>query len=107
MLYIATHYELLSIAALRQVHMALGSGRCLAIFPEGGSHDQTHLLPLKAGVALMGLGKPQLRAHTFMQHHPLSLSGLANTEDRQTDRPSAWTCWIPTRTDSADGTGAV
>lgn len=78
MLYIATHYELLSIAALRQVHMALGSGRCLAIFPEGGSHDQTHLLPLKAGVALMGLGKPQLRAHTLMQHNPLSLSGLAN-----------------------------
>ncbi|CCE65301.1 hypothetical protein TPHA_0K01680 [Tetrapisispora phaffii CBS 4417] len=29
---------------------------CIGIFPEGGSHDRTDLLPLKAGVALMALG---------------------------------------------------
>ncbi|KAI9701400.1 MAG: hypothetical protein M1820_006491 [Bogoriella megaspora] len=29
---------------------------CIGIFPEGGSHDRTELLPLKAGVAIMALG---------------------------------------------------
>lgn len=34
----------------------LQSGGCVGIFPEGGSHDRTELLPLKAGVAIMALG---------------------------------------------------
>lgn len=34
----------------------LSAGGCLGIFPEGGSHDRTELLPLKAGVAVMALG---------------------------------------------------
>ncbi|KAM0807483.1 putative Phospholipid/glycerol acyltransferase domain-containing protein [Seiridium cardinale] len=34
----------------------LKSGGCVGIFPEGGSHDRTDLLPLKAGVAIMALG---------------------------------------------------
>lgn len=34
----------------------LGHGGCVGIFPEGGSHDRTELLPLKAGVAIMALG---------------------------------------------------
>lgn len=34
----------------------LSNGHCLGIFPEGGSHDRTDLLPLKAGVAIMALG---------------------------------------------------
>ena len=34
----------------------LQSGGCIGIFPEGGSHDRTELLPLKAGVAIMSLG---------------------------------------------------
>lgn len=34
----------------------LKDGKCLGIFPEGGSHDQTDLLPLKVGVAICGLG---------------------------------------------------
>ena len=34
----------------------LKNGRCIGIFPEGGSHDRTTLLPLKAGVCLMALG---------------------------------------------------
>ncbi|KAK2597659.1 hypothetical protein N8I77_012432 [Diaporthe amygdali] len=34
----------------------LRSGGCVGIFPEGGSHDRTGLLPLKAGVAIMALG---------------------------------------------------
>lgn len=34
----------------------LQEGHCLGIFPEGGSHDRSDLLPLKAGVAIMALG---------------------------------------------------
>lgn len=34
----------------------LRNGGCVGIFPEGGSHDRTELLPLKAGVAIMALG---------------------------------------------------
>eukprot|EP00835_Amoeboradix_gromovi_P004263 NODE_322_length_11016_cov_0.249061.p1 type:complete len:675 gc:universal NODE_322_length_11016_cov_0.249061:7669-5645(-) len=33
----------------------LASGNCLGIFPEGGSHDQSELLPMKAGIAIMAL----------------------------------------------------
>lgn len=35
---------------------ALGKGGSISMFPEGGSHDQTDLLPFKAGIALMTLG---------------------------------------------------
>ncbi|VEU19419.1 DEKNAAC100852 [Brettanomyces naardenensis] len=34
----------------------LHDGDLIAIAPEGGSHDRTDLLPLKPGVAIMGLG---------------------------------------------------
>ena len=34
----------------------LRAGGAVGIFPEGGSHDRTELLPLKAGVAIMALG---------------------------------------------------
>jgi len=37
------------------VHKALREGKCLGIFPEGGSHDRTDLLPLKHGVAIIAL----------------------------------------------------
>ncbi|KAH9250098.1 hypothetical protein BASA81_012145 [Batrachochytrium salamandrivorans] len=35
---------------------ALGAGKCVCLFPEGGSSDRTDLLPLKAGVSVMALG---------------------------------------------------
>ena len=38
------------------VFKRLQEGGCIGIFPEGGSHDRTELLPLKAGVAIMALG---------------------------------------------------
>ncbi|KAF2706334.1 hypothetical protein K504DRAFT_438527 [Pleomassaria siparia CBS 279.74] len=38
------------------VHQVLHRGGSVGIFPEGGSHDRTDLLPLKAGVAVMALG---------------------------------------------------
>ncbi|KTW25978.1 hypothetical protein T552_03252 [Pneumocystis carinii B80] len=39
-----------------QVFKKLEEGKCIGIFPEGGSHDRSDLLPLKAGVAIMALG---------------------------------------------------
>ncbi|KAL6827781.1 Sucrase/ferredoxin-like domain-containing protein [Trichoderma camerunense] len=38
------------------VFARLRNGGCVGIFPEGGSHDRSELLPLKAGVAIMALG---------------------------------------------------
>ena len=37
-------------------HEALKDGRCIGIFPEGGSHDNTDLLPLKPGITTMAFG---------------------------------------------------
>eukprot|EP00347_Sterkiella_histriomuscorum_P005857 403355010 len=34
----------------------LGQNGAIGIFPEGGSHDQTDILPFKAGIAFMALG---------------------------------------------------
>jgi len=42
-------------AMYNNVYGGLRKGRCLGIFPEGGSHDRTDLLPLKAGVAVIAL----------------------------------------------------
>lgn len=38
------------------VWQSLRAGDCIGIFPEGGSHDRTDLLPLKAGICIMALG---------------------------------------------------
>ncbi|KAJ3987301.1 glycerol-3-phosphate O-acyltransferase [Lentinula detonsa] len=38
------------------VYESLKRGGSIGIFPEGGSHDRTDLLPLKAGVSIMALG---------------------------------------------------
>ncbi|KAF5358270.1 hypothetical protein D9756_001598 [Leucocoprinus leucothites] len=40
----------------RHVYQCLNEGGSIGIFPEGGSHDRTDLLPLKAGVSIMALG---------------------------------------------------
>jgi len=40
----------------QHVYQRLREGGCIAIYPEGGSHDRTDLLPLKAGFAMMALG---------------------------------------------------
>ncbi|KAF7322955.1 Glycerol-3-phosphate o-acyltransferase [Mycena chlorophos] len=40
----------------RTVYQCLSSGGSMGIFPEGGSHDRTDLLPFKAGVSMMALG---------------------------------------------------
>ena len=38
------------------MYTALHKGRCIGIYPEGGSHDRLELLPLKAGICIMALG---------------------------------------------------
>ncbi|KAJ2734421.1 Glycerol-3-phosphate/dihydroxyacetone phosphate acyltransferase [Coemansia sp. BCRC 34962] len=38
------------------VYERLNNGECIGIFPEGGSHDRTEMLPLKAGATIMALG---------------------------------------------------
>jgi glycerol-3-phosphate O-acyltransferase/dihydroxyacetone phosphate acyltransferase len=37
----------------KDVERVLSGGGAIAMFPEGGSHDQSDLLPFKAGIALM------------------------------------------------------
>jgi len=39
-----------------KVFNRLNNNRCIGIFPEGGSHDRSTFLPLKAGVTIMALG---------------------------------------------------
>lgn len=41
------------------VWKSLNENKCIGIFPEGGSHDRTDLLPLKAGICIMALGAMQ------------------------------------------------
>mmetsp|Transcript_116969 Transcript_116969/g.330984 ORF Transcript_116969/g.330984 Transcript_116969/m.330984 type:complete len:588 (+) Transcript_116969:87-1850(+) len=45
-----------------KVYRRLKMGACLGIFPEGGSHDRTDILPLKAGVAIIALD-------AYRKHH--------------------------------------
>lgn len=58
--YQGTKYKLAPHIDQTKVYEAvfsrLRNGGCVGIFPEGGSHDRTELLPLKAGVAIMALG---------------------------------------------------
>lgn len=58
--YQGTKYKLAPHTDQTKVYEAvfarLLNGGCVGIFPEGGSHDRTDLLPIKAGVAIMALG---------------------------------------------------
>jgi glycerol-3-phosphate O-acyltransferase/dihydroxyacetone phosphate acyltransferase len=40
----------------KAVEEVLGAGGAVAIFPEGGSHDNSDFLPFKAGIAMMTFG---------------------------------------------------
>ncbi|KAI8880013.1 hypothetical protein K501DRAFT_192277 [Backusella circina FSU 941] len=43
-------------AVYKKVHAELNQNGAIGIFPEGGSHDRTQLLPLKGGVTVMAMG---------------------------------------------------
>lgn len=55
-------YDYTIIPKLDQSHVyeavidRLQHGQSIGIFPEGGSHDRTEMLPIKAGVSIMALG---------------------------------------------------
>lgn len=44
----------------KNVYKGLSNGKCIGIFPEGGSHDQTELLELKAGACVFAWGSYKL-----------------------------------------------
>ncbi|MGB7926347.1 MAG: lysophospholipid acyltransferase family protein [Pyrinomonadaceae bacterium] len=52
----ASHDTNRNIQTFKACHELLRQGRCIALFPEGVSHDATHLLPLKTGAARIALG---------------------------------------------------
>ncbi|KAG9019495.1 hypothetical protein FRB90_001568 [Tulasnella sp. 427] len=56
------------------VYKRLTEGGSIAIFPEGGSHDRTDLLPLKAGVAVMALGAMAVNPGLRVRIVPVGLS---------------------------------
>lgn len=51
---IAPHVD--QTAVYDEVYHYLNNNECITIFPEGGSHDRSEMLPLKAGFAVMALG---------------------------------------------------
>lgn len=57
-----------------KVYDTLQKNHCIGIFPEGGSHDHTSLLPLKAGVALFSLGAAE--RHISVKIVPVGLTYL-------------------------------
>ncbi|GAA5985148.1 hypothetical protein JCM11641_005465 [Rhodosporidiobolus odoratus] len=56
------------------VYQKLTEGGSIGIFPEGGSHDRTDLLPLKAGVSIMALGAISAHPDLKLQIVPVGLS---------------------------------
>jgi glycerol-3-phosphate O-acyltransferase/dihydroxyacetone phosphate acyltransferase len=56
------------------VFARLRSGGCVGLFPEGGSHDRTELLPLKAGVAIMALGALSDAPHIGLKVVPVGMN---------------------------------
>ncbi|ORY58696.1 hypothetical protein BCR35DRAFT_271133, partial [Leucosporidium creatinivorum] len=56
------------------VYQKLTEGGCIGIFPEGGSHDRTDLLPLKAGVSIMALGALSSNPNLRLRIVPVGLS---------------------------------
>lgn len=56
------------------VYQVLNAGGTVGIFPEGGSHDRTSMLPLKAGVTVMALGSMYRNPLTNVTIVPVGLN---------------------------------
>ncbi|KAJ3225701.1 hypothetical protein HDU78_010576 [Chytriomyces hyalinus] len=52
----------------------LNEGKCVGIFPEGGSHDRTDFLPLKAGASIMTLAAMSQNEFLNVQIVPTGLN---------------------------------
>lgn len=76
--YEGTKYKLAPHIDQTKVYEAvfdrLRSGGCVGIFPEGGSHDRTGLLPIKAGVAIMALGAMADSPHIDLKVVPVGMN---------------------------------
>ncbi|KAI8138022.1 hypothetical protein BJV82DRAFT_524338 [Fennellomyces sp. T-0311] len=57
-----------------QVHKRLAESGSIVIFPEGGSHDRSQMLPLKAGFAIMALGAMAEHADISVKIVPVGLN---------------------------------
>ncbi|TIB30187.1 hypothetical protein E3P84_03448 [Wallemia ichthyophaga] len=58
----------------KAVYDKLRDGGSIGIFPEGGSHDRSDLLPLKAGVSVMALGAMAANPDLQVKIVPVGLS---------------------------------
>ncbi|KAJ7801123.1 hypothetical protein B0H14DRAFT_2237008, partial [Mycena olivaceomarginata] len=58
----------------RNVYDCLNQGGSIGILPDGGSHDRTDLLPLKAGVSIMALGAMANDPNVRVKVVPVGLS---------------------------------
>ncbi|OBZ86440.1 hypothetical protein A0J61_05514 [Choanephora cucurbitarum] len=56
------------------VHNHLNQHHAIALFPEGASHDQTEILPLRAGFAVMALGAAAKNAKLDVKLVPVGLN---------------------------------
>eukprot|EP00300_Choanocystis_sp_HF-7_P003181 c12409_g1_i2.p1 GENE.c12409_g1_i2~~c12409_g1_i2.p1 ORF type:complete len:613 (+),score=128.92 c12409_g1_i2:50-1888(+) len=61
-------------AMFKEVYDSLGAGGAVVIFPEGGSHDRTELLPLKLGVSTMALGAMAAKSDLKVQIVPVGIN---------------------------------
>ncbi|KAL1508277.1 hypothetical protein AB1Y20_004392 [Prymnesium parvum] len=61
-------------AMFTAVSEALFAGKAIGIFPEGGSHDQPNLLPLKAGIAIMAISTLASRPDLPLSIVPVGLN---------------------------------
>lgn len=61
-------------AMFEEVTKRFLQGRCVGIFPEGGSHDRPELLPLKAGAAIMALSSLHQYPDLGLQIVPVGLN---------------------------------
>ncbi|KAI8082478.1 uncharacterized protein B0P05DRAFT_468314 [Gilbertella persicaria] len=57
-----------------EVHQYLNNNECIAVFPEGGSHDRSEMLPLKAGFAVMALGAAAANPNLDIKIVPVGLN---------------------------------
>ncbi|KAI7891092.1 uncharacterized protein EV154DRAFT_420998 [Mucor mucedo] len=69
---IAPHVD--QTAVYDEVYHHLNNGECITIFPEGGSHDRSEMLPLKAGFAVMALGAAAANPHLNIKIVPVGLN---------------------------------
>ncbi|KAL9531542.1 hypothetical protein SMMN14_04511 [Sphaerulina musiva] len=69
---VAPHVDQSSV--YNEVFSHLHRGGCIGIFPEGGSHDRTELLPLKPGLAIMALGALERDPHCNVKIVPVGMN---------------------------------